>query len=262
MELVWDSGSMVEKVLLAKHKAIFNSDAADPGESQLDAEDSRSDDKGAEVETIAVGVIDGKTLIFVGLERTSTVMVYDASDPTAPVFHSSMHLSTEEVVPAALADGMSTAQAAAVGVIDPESMYVDTENKKLIIAGSVSGTVAVYSIHMPSPPSQPAVEENHDVVAQEPEATRVTLTQLGLVMIPAEYETVATMDSPKYKYDVGAGEQMTLDKPAKIAYVVGETGIMHVVDMADPADMQIVKAVQLPQGATDVEMCGNFVAVA
>jgi hypothetical protein len=102
---------------------------------------------------------------------------------------------------------------------------------------------------------------------------------------------------------------MIMDKEEKIVYVVGETGIMHVsrpnccpvdaagiksvptnvvmhqvIDMTDPASMEVVKAVQLPQGATgtlcarvlsrhcsqplllrldaDVEVCGDYVAVA
>ncbi len=148
-ELVWDSGMDVETVLSQHHPEIFNSDAPDYGDAQSDEFDARSDDKGPEVETLAVGVIDGKTLIFVGLERTSSVMVYDVSDPTAPVFHSSIMLSGQGPVPEALEDGTDTSQAEAIGVADPESMYVDEENKLLIVAGSVTGTVAVYSIDVP-----------------------------------------------------------------------------------------------------------------
>ena len=103
MELVWDSGSDVEMVLKAKHPAIFNSDGADPGDKQSDEFDKRSDDKGAEVESLAIGVIDGVTLVFVGLERASVVLVYDASDPTSPKYHSSLRLGAEDKVPAALA---------------------------------------------------------------------------------------------------------------------------------------------------------------
>lgn len=102
MELVWDSGSEVEMILKSEHPDIFNADGPDPGDKQSDEFDKRSDDKGAEVESLAIGVIDGVTLVFVGLERASTVLVYDASDPTSPKYHSSLRLQSEEAVPTEL----------------------------------------------------------------------------------------------------------------------------------------------------------------
>ena len=46
----------------------------------------RDDDKGAEPESVTVGVVDGKTFAFVGLERSAGVMVYDISDPANATF--------------------------------------------------------------------------------------------------------------------------------------------------------------------------------
>ncbi len=46
----------------------------------------RSDDKGPEPEGVALGVIGGNTYAFIALERIGGVMVYDVSNPLAPVF--------------------------------------------------------------------------------------------------------------------------------------------------------------------------------
>lgn len=49
-------------------------------------DDDRSDDKGTEPEGVVVGVVGGKMLAFIGLERVDIVMVYDISTPTSPQF--------------------------------------------------------------------------------------------------------------------------------------------------------------------------------
>jgi hypothetical protein len=49
-------------------------------------DDGRSDDKSVEPEGIALGTVGGKTIVFVGLERVDAVALYDATNPTAPVF--------------------------------------------------------------------------------------------------------------------------------------------------------------------------------
>jgi len=48
--------------------------------------DGRSDDKGPEPEGLTLGVIDGRTFLFVGMERTNGIFMFDVTDPNAPVF--------------------------------------------------------------------------------------------------------------------------------------------------------------------------------
>lgn len=48
--------------------------------------DERSDDKGIEPEGLEVAEIDGRTFVFVALERIGGFMCWDISDPEAPVF--------------------------------------------------------------------------------------------------------------------------------------------------------------------------------
>ena len=48
--------------------------------------DDRSDDKGPEPEGVTVASLFGRTYIFVMLERIGGVVVYEASNPSAPTF--------------------------------------------------------------------------------------------------------------------------------------------------------------------------------
>jgi len=48
--------------------------------------DSRSDDKSTEPEGITIGRVGNKNLLFVGMERSDAVAVYDITDPDSPVY--------------------------------------------------------------------------------------------------------------------------------------------------------------------------------
>ncbi|MCL6434411.1 MAG: choice-of-anchor I family protein [Leptolyngbyaceae cyanobacterium HOT.MB2.61] len=78
--LIYDSGDQLEQLTAALVPAKFNSDGTPA------SFDTRSDNKGPEPEGVAVGVIDGRTYAFIGLERTGGVMVFDISNPTNPNF--------------------------------------------------------------------------------------------------------------------------------------------------------------------------------
>lgn len=49
-------------------------------------DDDRSDNKGVEVEGVTVAKVNGKTLAFIGMERSYMVAVYDVSIPSTPQF--------------------------------------------------------------------------------------------------------------------------------------------------------------------------------
>ena len=49
-------------------------------------DDGRSDDKGAEPESVVVAKMGDKNILFVGLERTDTVMIYDITNPATPQY--------------------------------------------------------------------------------------------------------------------------------------------------------------------------------
>lgn len=68
-QIVYDSGDSIETTVAS----------APLGSPWFD--DSRSDNKGPEPEGIEIGVIDGRTYAFVGLERSRSILVYDVTDP-------------------------------------------------------------------------------------------------------------------------------------------------------------------------------------
>jgi Ca2+-binding RTX toxin-like protein len=78
--LVYDSGDKLEQITAAQVPEIFNSDGTSA------SFDTRSDNKGPEPEGVVTGVIAGRTYAFIGLERTSGVIVYDVTNPTSPTF--------------------------------------------------------------------------------------------------------------------------------------------------------------------------------
>jgi DNA-binding beta-propeller fold protein YncE len=63
----WDSGDMMERILAADFPALLN--------------DSRSDDKGPEPESVTVGMVDGKLYAFAVMERSHAVMAFRIDGP-------------------------------------------------------------------------------------------------------------------------------------------------------------------------------------
>jgi len=128
-ELVFDSGNDVGIITANKLGfAEFNSN-----EGGTDSGDSRSDDKGAEPEALAVGKIGHRTYAFVGLERTGGIMVYDITNPMKPFFIEYVR-NTTDVAP----EGMAFVPWDA----SPNGQPM------LIVGNEVSGTVAIYQINI------------------------------------------------------------------------------------------------------------------
>lgn len=133
-QMVYDSGADFERIVYGiadqtadttTRTALFRGYA------------DRYDNKGPEPESIVTGVVKGRTLAFIGLERTSAIMMYDITNPLAPVFVQLLQNTTD----------LTT------GDISPEGLkFVPADKspngKALLIAGygDVSGTVAVYTI--------------------------------------------------------------------------------------------------------------------
>lgn len=127
---VFDSGDQLEQLTAALVPTQFNGDPVF---------DTRSDNKGPEPEGVAVGVVQGSTYAFVGLERTGGVMMFDVSNPNAPTFV--QYINTSVV------SGSSQ-----TGDVSPEGLVFvpasDSPNgiPLLIVAFEISGTVAVFEV--------------------------------------------------------------------------------------------------------------------
>ena len=103
--------------------AYFNSDE---GEA-----DGRSDDKGAEPESVTTLIIGNSTLLFVGLERTGGVMVYDITNPDSPEYVNWLF------------DAVDVAPEGLLAISKENS---PTGNALVILTNEVSNTVAIYEI--------------------------------------------------------------------------------------------------------------------
>ncbi|MBW7882665.1 MAG: choice-of-anchor I family protein [Caldilineaceae bacterium] len=132
--LIFDSGDALEQITAELLPEGFNSN----GES--DSFDSRSDDKGPEPEAVAIGVLDGRTYAFVGLERIGGIFVYDITDPKAPTFieyvnNRDLSAPTEEA-----------GDLAPEGIIMVPAGASPTAGPLLIVANEFSGTTSIWAI--------------------------------------------------------------------------------------------------------------------
>ncbi|MGE0386267.1 MAG: choice-of-anchor I family protein [Gammaproteobacteria bacterium] len=64
--IVFDSGDQIEQIIAAQFPALWD--------------DGRSDNKGPEPESAVVGEVGGRSLLFLGLERSNAIMVWDLTD--------------------------------------------------------------------------------------------------------------------------------------------------------------------------------------
>ncbi|WP_272700792.1 choice-of-anchor I family protein [Desulfovibrio sp. Fe33] len=134
--LVFDSGDMFERFLARDHAEWFN---ATNDENKFD---DRSDDKGTEPESAEIGVIDGRTYVFVGLERMGGIMVFDITDPRKPAFVTYRLDRDFSGDP-----GKGTA-----GDLGPEGLLFVPASESpsgtplLIVGNEVSGTTTIYTV--------------------------------------------------------------------------------------------------------------------
>jgi len=91
--------------------------------------DDRSDDKGGEPESIAVGTLKGRQYAFIGQERTGGIFVYDVTNPEAPVYVQFINNAADNVSP----EGLS---------------FIERDNNTgwLLISCEISNTVSITEV--------------------------------------------------------------------------------------------------------------------
>ncbi len=150
--LVFDSGDAIEQFLasddckLGSDRSIDCADYFNTGHDEGDAMDSRSDAKGPEPEGLTIGQIGDKHFLFLGLERMGGVLVYDITDPTAPLYQDYLNSrETWDVDPDA-------GNLEGYGDLGPEGLVfipaADSANGKalLVVGNEVSGSTAIYEV--------------------------------------------------------------------------------------------------------------------
>ncbi|MEM6376679.1 MAG: choice-of-anchor I family protein [Bacteroidota bacterium] len=144
--LVWDSGDIIERKTAELLPNNFNSN-----NDENDSFKSRSDDKGPEPEAIELVEMDGNVFALVGLERVGGVMVFDITDPTAPLFSSYVNNRDFSVVD--VEAGLdSVGDLGVEDVIFIEAADSPTGSPMVITANEVSGTVSLFSVNDPIVP--------------------------------------------------------------------------------------------------------------
>lgn len=133
--IVFDSGDALEQITAAAFPDDFNST-----NDENNSFDNRSDNKGPEPEGVTVGVVDGETYAFVGLERIGGIVVYNVSDPTSPEFV--QYLNNR--------DFSGDAEAGTAGDLGPEGLtFISAEDSPtgrpaLVVGNEVSGSTTFY----------------------------------------------------------------------------------------------------------------------
>jgi DNA-binding beta-propeller fold protein YncE len=136
-QLVFDSGDLIERILKEDpiYGSIFNTT------DDENAFKNRSDDKGPEPEAVVIKEINNIIYAFIGLERIGGFMVFDITDPTAPIFdsYSNNRDTTLDIENPA-------------GDLAPEGLiYVApadnaTDQGLIVIANETSSTISVYML--------------------------------------------------------------------------------------------------------------------
>lgn len=116
--LLHDSGNSIATETLALSSTLFND------------EDKRSDDKGAEPESVEIlNLGNQRYILFVGLERTDQIMVYDVTNPIAPQFLTILSHTGDE---------------APEGLLVIPALQSPTGKDLLVVSNEDSGTVSFY----------------------------------------------------------------------------------------------------------------------
>jgi 2',3'-cyclic-nucleotide 2'-phosphodiesterase (5'-nucleotidase family)/DNA-binding beta-propeller fold protein YncE len=123
--LVFDSGSLMERAIAELTPALFNAN-----DGVAEEFDRRSDDKAMEPEGITVGEIGGRTYAFVALERAGGgVMAFDITDPANVTFETY-----------ARREGDISGE----GIIFVPAAQSPTGKDLVILSSEVSGTVTLF----------------------------------------------------------------------------------------------------------------------
>ncbi|KAF5825336.1 hypothetical protein DUNSADRAFT_11443, partial [Dunaliella salina] len=149
-KMVADTGDDLEDQVYKE--AMMLKDAGEPFCFNCDNDENdpgRSDNKGCEPEAIEVFTENGRTFVAVGLERQSSIVVYEVTEPATPVFvryfNNRNYDSDLKLTPA---------KAPQMGMLGPEMLkYVPAStspNSKpmLISSGEVSGTLSLFEMEL------------------------------------------------------------------------------------------------------------------
>ena len=142
---VYDSGSLLANYIVKKYPNNFNAS------NDKNDFDNRSDNKGVEPEGVTIGKIGTQTIAFIGLERMSSVMAFDITDPLSVKLMGEINTrSFDDTKLAAAKSGMALANAD--GDLGPEGLtFVAAKDSPsgqplLLVGFEVSGSSRIFEL--------------------------------------------------------------------------------------------------------------------
>ena len=155
-ELVFDSGDELERIIAEAVPDCFNCAG---GNIRFD---ERSDDRGPEPESLALGRVDGRDYAFIAPERIGGVFVYDITDPRAPVFQQYVNLRDFTVDPSEVCERNRRASAAcaAAGDLEPEGvLFIPAADSPIdvplvVVTHELSTSATIYRVNDANAPEQ------------------------------------------------------------------------------------------------------------
>ena len=135
--LVYDSGDQIEQQVYTDFPLYFNSTNDDN-----DSFKNRSDNKGPEPEAARAFTIGNIHFVAIGLERIGGFMIYDISNPNAPVF---LNYTNNR-------NFMVDADSSAAGDLGPEDIKFIPASESpngqnlLVVSNEISGTVSAFAL--------------------------------------------------------------------------------------------------------------------
>lgn len=145
IEQAWDSGSEIERRTAELMPASFNMDSEKGGGG-----DDRSDSRGPEPEGLDVAMVEGRRMLFVGLERSGGVMAWDITDPAAPRFLQWINPRDPSV-----RAGPGAGDVAPEGVLFIPAQASPSGAPLVVVCNEVSGTTTIMRIQPSAAPATP-----------------------------------------------------------------------------------------------------------
>lgn len=150
LSLIYDSGDEIERKMAVYYPEVFNGNTKcdDAGvDKPSDSFDGRSDNQGPECESLETGNLNGKTVLFVGIDRSAAIAIYSfAPGSVIPTFESIYRAGGVDDTFENLLNGEN------LGDLDPEDLkFVPasdsiTNTPLLFVTSTVSGTISVYEV--------------------------------------------------------------------------------------------------------------------
>lgn len=164
---VFDSKDMIEQII-ANHptfSTLFNASNT-VGTPALK---NRSDDKGPEVEGIAVHQFNGHTYVFAALERVGGVMIFNVDNPATPVYVGYANNRS--------ASNPNGPDLGAEGIIVIDAQDSPNGQHLVLLANEVSSTLSIYQMNSCAVASGAVITANTSAICAGQTATLAVSTQ-------------------------------------------------------------------------------------